>query len=543
MKTLKICIAVLLVLQAWTSPALSAQAQERGVAVEPNGRQKWAFVFGSDSYYNERHFSTLSHCGDDLEGVEAILANRAGFNQIFVYHDKQPTVDKLPMRLIIKQAFEAFVSLPEPQDQVIVVGSLHGMEVDGIPYLCPMDADPEKPAATMLKVSWLYETLDLHCKATQKIVILDACRRPARGQIRAAGLRAMPPGLGGSIRAAPASLLVLSSCISGQVSYEAPELHHGVFINFILRGLSGKADSRQLSPRGNGDGQVDVDELFAYAAKETSAYVVSNFRARQTPEKYGREIFPPIVLTGQPVRPGPIPPEMTIRFEGADTVDQAERLTRVAVAKSEAGESAMSQMALSAALTLINDMPQEQETVKEWVIVEIAKAFAATKDFDGALNIAEMVKDERRIRTVLGHIVQAQVDAQEFSRAVSTAKLMAPPAPTKLPKPPKKRQHGRYEGAVPMANAFQSIAEAAADAGEYSAAEQAISALHYYSPSYGYGDHHTWWGREDYGEDDHYDGKSESADGDEVRAIEKATVNYVDSKKTEKTEPKGPGKS
>jgi hypothetical protein len=403
-----------------------------------------------------------------------------------------------------------------------------------------MDADPQKPTATMLSVSWLYETLDLHCRATQKVVILDACRRPARTEIRAAGQPAMPQALGDSIRAVPAGLLVLSSCVSGEVSYEAQELRHGVFINFILQGLSGKADSRQLAPRGNGDGQVDVGELFAYAAKETSAYVASNFRATQTPEKYGREIFPPIVLSGQRVPPGPVVGEMEeeFRFEGRDRVEQAERLTRVAVAKAEAGESAMAQLALSTALTMINEMPQEQETVKEWAIVEVANAYAATKDFDGALNIAKLLKDETRIRSALAHIAQAQADAGDFSQAVATAKLMAPPSSKTRPSPVSASQHGRYEGAVPMAQALLYIAKAAADAADRDAAEEAIAVLHYFSPSYGYGFLGT---KKDYGKDHPSDGDSDSADGDQVRAIEKAAARYVDSK-SENAQPKSSGR-
>jgi uncharacterized caspase-like protein len=423
-------------------------------------RQKWAFLFGSNAYADPR-LGRLSHCGDDLAGMEDLLVQCGGFpkSHVFVYHDKQPEIKQWPMRRVLEDAFKAFVALPGPEDQVLVIGSSHGTEVDGVTYLCPMDADPDKPTVTMLRVSWLYELLE-RCKAAQKIVILDACRRPVQGQTRAVEVRPMSPGFAETVRDVPHGLLVLSSCVSGEVSYEASGLGHGVFLHFVLHGLSGKADKRELNPRAKEDGQVDHLELFSFAEQETRAYVAKTFNARQTPEKYGRETQP-IVLTGRPV-----PSDETVLptplLTDADRARQAIALARVAVGKTEEGDVGGALAAFETAAEMANGI--RLEGFKDGTLFEIAKARADAKDCAGAVNTAKSIQDEARRQSAFDYIVKAQTAAKDFSGAIQTAKLMAP-----VTKPGDAPASGR----LPMAQALAHVVKAAAAAGEADSANQA----------------------------------------------------------------------
>lgn len=52
---------------------------------------------------------------------------------------------------------------------------------------------------------------------------------------------------------------VIASCDEGQSSIESRELGHGLFTYHVIQGISGAADS-------NGDGRVDVTELFSYVS-------------------------------------------------------------------------------------------------------------------------------------------------------------------------------------------------------------------------------------------------------------------------------------
>ena len=283
MRTFRVFLAVLLAVSAWMSFAPRAKGQQRGVAVEG---KKWALLVAANAFGDKR-LGRLSHCGDDVEALKKFLIREAGFpeNHVIVLRDKPGEIHELPLRLVIEQTLDAFVALPGPDDQVVVAFSLHGVEVRGTPYLCPIDADPDKPEATMLPIPWLYKTLT-RCRAAQKIVILDACRKSLRTEDRGVVVEQKPMSrlFAESIRQVPKGLVVLFSCGSGQVSYEDPGLRHGVFMNFILEGLAGRADERGLGRQGNGDGLVDVNELFQYANSETKEFVLKEYNDAQIPE-------------------------------------------------------------------------------------------------------------------------------------------------------------------------------------------------------------------------------------------------------------------
>jgi len=156
-----------------------------------------------------------------------------------------------------------------------------------------------------------------------KLVVVDACRNLATP--RAAGdkpellpkardfmksLADDPP---------PRGIAALLSCQSGQFSHEVPKLGHGVFMNFVLEGLSGKADLTA----GNRDGWVSVVELFNYASDQTEHYVDHDAPVRysaQTPILRGD--LPNYKLVRLEHVPGPVMPgriglSFTIRKETA----------------------------------------------------------------------------------------------------------------------------------------------------------------------------------------------------------------------------------
>ncbi|MGD0382918.1 MAG: caspase family protein [Thermoguttaceae bacterium] len=432
MKRLKALVVGMLIIALSLADG-SLQAQQapgtRGVEVIPTAakRQKWALLVGVGDYANSERFGKLAYCGNDVNTLKEYLVKYAGYpeNHVYVLHDKQSEVNQMPLRQVIQRTLDAFVTLPGPDDQVIVAFSLHGMEVKGTPYLCPIDADPEKPAVTMLAVPTLYETLNTRCRAAQKVVILDACRRELPGQTRAAAEQEpMSRGLSDGIRQVPKGLLVLSSCTSGQVSYEDPGLCHGVFMHFILQGLAGEADSPKNN--GNGDGRVDVNELFMYAAAQTKPYVLEKFRGSQQPEMYVDKLTGPIFLTesnGIAISPsGPIPTaildSMQNPTEDTERLRTCFALGRVARGKEEAGDSALALTIFRNSLKMadaIND-----ELLKDRALESIAKNQTDAKEFIAAVNTCEKIIDKRVKFETVCYVAKAQAKAGEFSSARDT---------------------------------------------------------------------------------------------------------------------------
>ena len=90
--------------------------------------------------------------------------------------------------------------------------------------------------------------------------------KPSAGSAAPAG--EVLSGFARSLEKPPQGILALTSCAPGEVSMEAKELGHGVFMHFVMEGLAGKADHEG----GNDNGWVSLLELFRYANVNTKRY-------------------------------------------------------------------------------------------------------------------------------------------------------------------------------------------------------------------------------------------------------------------------------
>jgi hypothetical protein len=113
----------------------------------------------------------------------------------------------------------------------------------------------------------LYELLQLlsNCKAHQQLVWLDACH--SGGMTLRGGLNSTQQMVQVLQSAAARSkgFYALLSCDSNQQSWEFPELGHGVFTYYLMRGLGGEAADSQ--------GIITADGLYRYVYHQTLQYI------------------------------------------------------------------------------------------------------------------------------------------------------------------------------------------------------------------------------------------------------------------------------
>jgi formylglycine-generating enzyme required for sulfatase activity len=132
----------------------------------------------------------------------------------------------------------------------------------------------------MIAVDDIYKKFE-SCQATLKLMVVDACRDDPRPPSRKS---AKPDdhlkNFGGAFQKPPDGLVVLSSCGPGQKSYEDEQFQHGVFMYYVLQGLSGAAD-------GNGNGGITLGELYDYAGNQTKVYVAKTHNDYQVPAQRG----------------------------------------------------------------------------------------------------------------------------------------------------------------------------------------------------------------------------------------------------------------
>lgn len=145
-------------------------------------------------------------------------------NQVFILSDTarpdNPRSVELitPVRNVVMGAYEQFFATSRAQDRIVVYFGGHALEVNGQPYLAPIDGDPDDPDS-LIPLADFYAKLG-SCKATQKVVIWDVCRfNPQRGKQRP-GSEPMTESLFQALTAAPPGVEVVTTCQPGENALE-----------------------------------------------------------------------------------------------------------------------------------------------------------------------------------------------------------------------------------------------------------------------------------------------------------------------------------
>ena len=269
--------AAIVTASIWAGGILSSTAAVE--AAEPG--QRWALLIGVNDYVELKN---LQYCQRDAEALRDTLVS-AGFakKNVFLIASGAGEAAEQPFKANIERQLKVVLGLAEAGDMVLVCFSGHGIHVDGKTFLCPSEADDNDPSSTMIGLNWVYQQLS-DCRASQKMFWVDACRNdPRRSGSRTAHSKDLE-SIGRELARPPEGVLVLASCKEGQQSWEDDDLRHGVFMHYLLEGLSGKADRES----GDRNDQVSLLELYKYANVNTKRAVANRQRELQTPELFGR---------------------------------------------------------------------------------------------------------------------------------------------------------------------------------------------------------------------------------------------------------------
>ena len=127
-----------------------------------------ALVVGNGTY---AHIGQLPNPGNDAADMTAAL-QRLGFD-VTTVHDADRNAMTEALRVFTRESAGADVSL------VFYAG--HGLEMDGVNYLVPVDARLERDTDVRFEAVELDDVLAATVGADLRVVILDACRNnPAR---------------------------------------------------------------------------------------------------------------------------------------------------------------------------------------------------------------------------------------------------------------------------------------------------------------------------------------------------------------------------
>jgi uncharacterized caspase-like protein len=238
----------------------------------------WILLVGVNQY-QDTQLPSLRYPAIDCKALgEALAKATQGFPQkeVLIHHDFAP---ELPTSATVRNSLERMVTQTRSQDTILLYFSGHGI-LDPItqqPVLCMADTSKTSLIDTGIGMQELLHILG-NSSAHQQLVCLDTCHS---GDMMLRGTNPTPRDAETSpvyLNSTPQLLQVLRqraaqskgfcallSCDQGQQSWEFPELGHGVFTYFLMRGLLGEAADSQ--------GVIEADGLYKYVYRQTLQYI------------------------------------------------------------------------------------------------------------------------------------------------------------------------------------------------------------------------------------------------------------------------------
>jgi formylglycine-generating enzyme len=295
---------------------------------EPVRGKKYALLVAVDRYERGSLLPGLPFPRRDIEGLEKVFLD-AGYDKdnlvVMTRERGLEEFDLMPTAEHVRNQLDLLLAQLKPGDSIIVALAGHGVMMLAPPpenpkgeprprsFFCPMDANlASKKLERFLGFDELYKSLE-GCKATVKLLLVDACRNEllAQPEGRPGGIAMPPPPL------PPASVAALFSCSDKEVSWEDKDLDggHGVFFHYVIKGLEGKADEE----RGNNDHKVELDELYSYVKDNVRSFVARKHAVNQRPRLMG-DIGPVALLDVSVRRPSPSNPRLLTNSIGVKLV-------------------------------------------------------------------------------------------------------------------------------------------------------------------------------------------------------------------------------
>jgi hypothetical protein len=236
--------------------------------------RRWAVVIGIGSYESAA-IPKLRYTVPDAEAMYNMLTGPAGFQKdhVLLLTDK---TERKPTLRNLRWALGTFLARSAGKDDTVLIYfaghgapevDLRGQDRDGLAkYLIPADADADDLYASALPMDEL-QTIFGRIEAERVVVFVDACYSGAAGGRTFAkkgfrDIRVVDDAFLDRLTRGKGRAIITASRAT-ELSMELPELGHGIFTYYLVRGLQGAADLDR-------DGVVTLQELYQYLEQEVT---------------------------------------------------------------------------------------------------------------------------------------------------------------------------------------------------------------------------------------------------------------------------------
>ncbi|MEM8832184.1 MAG: caspase family protein, partial [Cyanobacteria bacterium P01_G01_bin.19] len=231
----------------------------------------WILLVGVNQYQDRKNLPSLQYSALDCQGLgEALKEATAQLTakEVIIHHD---FASRRPQTQDVEQSIARIVNSVGSEDTILFYFSGHGIleKTTGQVVLCLNDTDTENLLTTGLPLNSLLKQLS-GCAASQQLVWLDACHSGGM-TLRGTSKISLPNPSSRLVEvlrhkaAESKGFYALLSCDQTQQSWEFPELGHGVFTYYLMRGLRGEA--------ADSNGIIEADALYQYVYHQTLRYI------------------------------------------------------------------------------------------------------------------------------------------------------------------------------------------------------------------------------------------------------------------------------
>jgi len=244
-------------------------------ALETGEAKLWSLLVGVNQYW-DRNLPSLRYSAFDCQGLgEALAEATQGFpcKEAIVHHD---LAEQAPTLETVRASLKKIVSAAKSQDTILLYFSGHGVLDSNSQQvvLCLADTCKDDLLHTGLILPEVLQLLS-ESGVHRQMLWLDACHsgditlRGAKGEATVEPSVLNPTSQLVEVlwqRAAQSKgFYALLSCDQKQRSWEFPELKHGLFTYYLMRGLRGEAADAQ--------GIIEADGLYKYIYHQTLQYI------------------------------------------------------------------------------------------------------------------------------------------------------------------------------------------------------------------------------------------------------------------------------
>ncbi|MBI2529008.1 MAG: caspase family protein [Candidatus Rokubacteria bacterium] len=257
----------------YDKPKVAAAAPAPPPAPAKSLPDRWAVVIGVGRY-DSPDVTPLQYAVPDAEALYQVLIGPGGFKKEHVLLLTDNTERKPTLRNI-KWALGTFLTRSAKKDDTVMIFFAghgapevdpRGLERDGLAkYLAPSDVEPDDLYSTALPMDEM-QTVFQRIEAERMVVFLDACYSGAAGGRTFASKKTRATHVDDLFLerlTRSRGRAIVTASRPTEVSLEVPELGHGLFTYYLVRGLQGAADF-------NRDGIVSLQEIYEYVEQQVS---------------------------------------------------------------------------------------------------------------------------------------------------------------------------------------------------------------------------------------------------------------------------------